>query len=71
MCVAIPAKIVKSKGCDATVAIGNSRKQIDTTLVPTAQEGDWVIVHAGFAIQTLSRTDAMRIIQIYENMYEN
>lgn len=68
MCVAIPAKIIKSEGKDATVAIGSTKKDIDLTLVPKAQVDDWVIIHAGFAIQVLSREDAMRIIDIYEGM---
>lgn len=68
MCVAIPAKIIRCEGQKAVASIGSSRKDIDLTLVPAAKKDDWVIIHAGFAIQILSRTDAMRIIDIYEGM---
>jgi len=58
MCLAIPAKIEKMSAQRATVALGASRTEISLALVPEAGVGDWVLVHAGFAIALLDEADA-------------
>ena len=55
MCLAIPALVVKRlDGEDALIDAGGVRKRISLALVPDAAEGDYVIVHVGYA---LSRPD--------------
>lgn len=71
MCLAIPAKIISVDGSNGTTAIGSSKKNVDLTLVPKASKGDWVVVHAGFAIQILDKKGAAEIIKIYEEMDES
>jgi hydrogenase expression/formation protein HypC len=58
MCLAIPAKIVTCEGEEAVVDLHGSKVRIARTLVPEATVGDWVLVHAGFAITRLEPQEA-------------
>jgi hydrogenase expression/formation protein HypC len=61
MCLAIPAKIIKINKKTAIVETLGVKKEIDISLVPGAIPGDFVIVHAGFAIQIMDKEDAVSI----------
>ncbi len=58
MCLAIPAKITHRDGDEATVDLQGSTLKISTLLTPEADQGDWVLVHAGFAITQLDEAEA-------------
>jgi hydrogenase expression/formation protein HypC len=58
MCLAVPAKIESIDGQRAIVALAGNRFEAIVALVPEAKVGDWVLVHAGFAITTLDEKDA-------------
>jgi len=60
MCLAIPSKIVSLNGSLAVVELyGGGRVEISTLLLPEEPSiGDYVIVHAGFAIQKIERENA-------------
>ncbi len=59
MCLAIPGQIVQQTADGkATVDMHGNRFAISTALTPEARVGDWVLVHAGFAIRTLDEADA-------------
>ena len=58
MCLAIPAQIEKQEGSKATVGLDGNRIQVSVALVPEAKVGDWVLVHAGFAITLLDPEEA-------------
>ena len=60
MCLAVPAKLVSRSDSVAVADLHGNRVQISTVLVPDAIVGDWVLVHAGFAIQRLSDDDAQK-----------
>lgn len=57
MCLAIPGKIIKINNQLATVDFNGIEKEINISLVD-AKKGDFVIVHAGFAIEKVSHEDA-------------
>lgn len=59
MCIAIPAKIMSIEKNLATVESLGVSKEVDITLVPEARTGDYVIVHAGFAIQLIDKEEAL------------
>ena len=67
MCLAFPGKIVSIKGGRAAVDFDGVEKEINVSLVAGAQKGDYVIVHAGFAIQKLSKQSAMEVFKVYES----
>jgi len=68
MCLAIPAKIIKINENLAEVESMGIKKEVDITLVPDAVKGDYVIVHAGFAIQIIDKKEA-KTIKKYWNEY--
>ena len=58
MCLAVPAKIIKIKKNISEIESMGVIKEVDITLVPDAKIGDYVIVHAGFAIQIIDKKEA-------------
>ena len=68
MCLAIPAKIIKINKNIAEVESYGVKKEIDISLTPDVKKGNFVIVHAGFAIQIIGKKDAV-IIQNYWKEY--
>jgi hydrogenase expression/formation protein HypC len=68
MCLAIPAKVLEKEGERARVEFGQGTiREINISLVDV-EVGDWVIVHAGFAIQTLDEEEAEKTIDLWEEM---
>lgn len=64
MCLAVPAKIIEESGEDAKVDFGGGTlKNINVSLVE-AKVGDYVIVHAGFAIQVLDLKTAQETLKM-------
>jgi hydrogenase expression/formation protein HypC len=68
MCLAYPGKIILIDGQRATADFDGVRKEINISLVPEVKEGEFVIVHAGFAIQILSKEDAFDVMGEYEKV---
>ncbi|MBI5328892.1 MAG: HypC/HybG/HupF family hydrogenase formation chaperone [Deltaproteobacteria bacterium] len=66
MCLAIPSKVVEIKGAVATIDVHGVRRDINITLLPEEIGiGDYVLVHAGFALQKIDREagdDAIKLI---------
>ena len=59
MCLAIPAKLVElTDEQTGTADLHGNRVAVSTMLVPEARVGDWVLLHAGFAIQRLDEEEA-------------
>ncbi len=63
MCLAVPAKVVSIDGETALVELGGLTRQARTMLVPNVKVGDYVLLHAGFAISKLSPEEAQRTLQ--------
>ncbi len=67
MCLAVPSEIVVINDLVATVDVYGARREISLLLLPEPVEvGDFVIVHAGFAIQKIDReagNEALRMIK--------
>ena len=68
MCLSIPAKIVKLDGTTATVDVMGNQRETDVSLVEAPQVGDYVLVHAGFAIEKMSAEDAAESLKIWEEL---
>ena len=67
MCLANPAKILELHGDEAVVDYGGLRKKVNIQLVQS-MVGDWVLIHAGFAIQKVSEEEALETLAIYAQM---
>ena len=68
MCLAVPAKLVSRSGDDAMVDLHGNRVQVSAVLVPGAGVGDWVLVHAGFAIQQVNDHDAQETWKVLSDL---
>jgi len=68
MCLAVPGRIAAVRddpdepvvGRSATVDFQGSRVDVSLAMTPEATEGDWVLVHAGFALTVLDEAEARR-----------
>lgn len=58
MCLAVPAQVIALTGTDAQVDLQGSTLCVSTLLTPDVGLGDWVLVHAGFAIAQLDAAEA-------------
>ena len=61
MCLAVPAKVVEIKDQLASVEVQGVRRAASMMLLPEARVGDYVLVHAGFAMQIVDMEEAERI----------
>ena len=69
MCLAVPLEIRRiNADSTATVAQGSSELNIDISLIGEAAVGDYVIVHAGFAIEKLDLAEAEARIELFDRM---
>jgi len=68
MCLAVPMKIIIRDGDSGTVEAGGVRYPASFRLLPQAAEGDYVLVHAGFAIQKLDVDDAEETLRLLREM---
>jgi hydrogenase expression/formation protein HypC len=67
MCLAIPGKVVSVEGTIAVIDFGGVQRQTNVSLVEV-KPGDYVIVHAGFAIQTVDEVDALETIKLWDEL---
>jgi hydrogenase expression/formation protein HypC len=70
MCLAIPLKVVSITGTDAVGEVGGVQREVSIMMTPTAKVGDYVIVHAGFAIQILDQKEAEENLEILRQIGE-
>jgi hydrogenase expression/formation protein HypC len=70
MCLAIPAKVVSLKEDRARVDFGEGvSREVNVALV-SVKIGDYVLVHAGFAIQVLDEKEALETLQLWNELLE-
>lgn len=68
MCLAVPMQITEISDSQAIIAAGGVQRQISLLLLPEAQVGDYVLVHAGFAIQKLDETEAQESLRLWAEL---
>lgn len=64
MCLAIPSKIVKIENNVATIDVDGVRREASLILVDNPEIGDYVIVHAGFAIHKINEEYALESLKL-------
>ena len=58
MCLAVPLKLISIDGTSGVGEFDGVRRKVQLTFVPKAQVGDYVIVHAGFAMEIMDEEQA-------------
>jgi len=70
MCLAIPAKVVEIEGDSARVDFGEGVLREVSVMLVDAKVGDYVLVHAGYAIQVLSEEEARETLRLWNEVLE-
>jgi len=68
MCIAIPMRLIEKKGEKGIVEIGGVRREVGLQLIQNVRVGDYLIVHAGFAIQVLDEKEALETLALFKEM---
>ena len=68
MCLAVPMQVLSVDGSMGKVRSQGIEMEVSLDLTPEAIPGDYVIVHAGFAIQKLSSEEAKETLLIFERL---
>lgn len=72
MCLAIPSKIIEIDNLRALVDVYGARREINLMLMPEDVEiGDYVLVHAGFAIQKVEQESAHEALRVISTIIED
>jgi hydrogenase expression/formation protein HypC len=70
MCLAIPARVVNIRNDKAEVDFGEGvLREVNVTLVKV-RVGDYVLVHAGYAIQVLDEKEAQETLDLWNQILE-
>jgi hydrogenase expression/formation protein HypC len=70
MCLALPMRITAVEGPLATIASPGLEQRASLMLVPEAQVGDYVLVHAGFAISVLDEAEANETLELLREIID-
>ncbi|MBW1818141.1 MAG: HypC/HybG/HupF family hydrogenase formation chaperone [Deltaproteobacteria bacterium] len=68
MCLAIPAKLIKIENGMGTIDMAGTRRDVSLLLIEEPKIGDYVIVHAGFAIHKIDEAEAMKTLKVLREM---
>lgn len=72
MCLGVPGKIVSIQELAgfrvAEVEIAGTKRQVSLDMLPEAKEGDFVLVHAGYAMQIIDEQAAQETLQYLEQI---
>jgi hydrogenase expression/formation protein HypC len=68
MCLAIPMKIISVEGDTASVSLDGLEQNIDVRFLENPRPGDYVIVHAGFAIERLDPEEAQKTLDLFREL---
>ncbi len=68
MCLAVPLKLIEINGNDAVGEALGMRRAVRVDFIPDPKPGDYVMVHAGFAIERLPEEQAMDDLETWEEL---
>jgi hydrogenase expression/formation protein HypC len=70
MCLAVPAKILEITGDRAIADFGGVKREVMVNLLANVKVGDYVIVHTGFAIETLDEREALETLKLWKEILQ-
>ena len=68
MCLAVPLKLIEIHGNDAVGEAMGMQRRLRVDFIPEPKIGDYVIVHAGFAIERLPEEQALEDLETWEEL---
>ena len=70
MCLAIPLEVIEINDNLAKVSIGNTTREAYLDLMDKVEVGDFVLVHAGFAIEKLDKEEAEKTLSLFKEIID-
>lgn len=70
MCLAIPMKVIRINGNEAVAEVGGVEYRANLMVLTDVKVGEYIIVHAGFAIEKLDEAAALETLQIWQDIAE-
>ena len=70
MCLSVPARIVSIAGTAATVDVAGNTREADVSMIDAPRVGDYVLLHAGFAIGRYDEEDALKTLALWRELAE-
>ena len=70
MCVAVPAKVIEIYEHESLVDFGKIKKKVNTFFIEDIKIGDYVLIHAGCAVEKISEEDAIETIKLFKIISE-
>lgn len=70
MCLAIPAKVLEVEVDRAKVDYGGVVREVNISLIEKPQPGEYVVVHAGYAIQVMDAAEAEETLDLFRQILE-
>ncbi len=70
MCLAIPAKLIRCEGDDGVVDLHGMQLPVNLQLTPGVRPGQWLLIHAGFSIETIDRADAVKTFALVKDLQD-
>ncbi len=71
MCLAIPAKVISIEGSNALVTIEDVEYKASLMLLDDVKPGDFVMLHAGFAIEKVDADEAAETLRLLNEIADN
>lgn len=69
MCLGIPMRVIEKNGADAIAESGGVKKSIRLDLIEGVDIGDYVLIHAGYAIEKLDTGEALETLELLRQVY--
>ena len=70
MCVAVPAKVIEIYEHESLVDFGKIKKKVNTFFIEDIKIGDYVLIHAGCAVEKISEEEAIETINLFKIISE-
>jgi len=70
MCLAVPAKVIRIDGENCIAEILGVSREVSLELLKNVRPGDYVLVHAGCAIQIVDEEEALKTLEIFRELKE-
>jgi hydrogenase expression/formation protein HypC len=71
MCLATPVKIKSKCKNQKSKIVVEGGKEVDISLVPDAKIGDWLLCHADLAVQKISESQALEVLELSNQCHHN
>lgn len=68
MCLAVPMKLVEKHRDEGVAELNGVKREISLMLCPEAEAGQYVLIHAGYAIGTIDEVEARETLRLLEEL---